>query len=387
MRLLSSVPHFSPEGRQTVSIEIDFIQAGKESKSGQAVALRFGDLSGPRDGQTVVIVDGGFVETGQQLVEHVKRYYDTDTVDLVVSTHPDTDHINGLAPVLMGLDVAGLWMHTPWDHEPASVAGLFEAGRQVSAKVAEGVKRSIDAAENLWTVADARGVPVYEPFAPASAFDGQLCVLGPTREFYAGLLPEEAEMTAFRELLFKATRAAKTLAEAAAAPIVKWVEESWDIETLTDGGDVTPINESSVVLEVRHEGSRVLLTADAGPRGLSVAADNVDSYGFAATGGYDLVQIPHHGSRHNVGPTGLNRLCGEIGVRELGSWEALACTSVKADEKHPAKVVTNAFARRGAKCTTTKRSSLRWNRNAPPRPDWNGPVEWEPFHTSVEADE
>jgi hypothetical protein len=41
-----------------MGIEIDFIRAGEESKSGQAIALRFGNLHGPRDEQTVMVVDG-----------------------------------------------------------------------------------------------------------------------------------------------------------------------------------------------------------------------------------------------------------------------------------------------------------------------------------------
>jgi beta-lactamase superfamily II metal-dependent hydrolase len=370
-----------------VAIEIDFIQAGKESKSGQAITLRFGNLLGTRDEQTVIVVDGGFVETGEEVVAHIKRYYGTDVVDLVVSSHPDTDHVKGLAAVLMGLDVRELWMHMPWEHDEAAQTGLFEAGRQVSAKVAEGIRKSIDAAENLWVVADARSVPVTEPFAPAAAFDQQLVVLGPTREFYEELLREEAQMTAIKELLYKATRAGATLAEAAAAPIIKWVEESWDIETLTVDGEVSAINESSVILELRHEDARILFTADAGQRGLALAADIVDRYGLAASRRYDVVQVPHHGSKRNVGPTVLNRLCGEIGMRPRESWRAFACASAKADDKHPAKKVMNAFTRRGAKSASTKQASIRWSRDAPPRPDWNGPVEWEPLHTQVEAEE
>ena len=46
-----------------MGIEIDFIRAGEESNSGQAIALRFGNLFGLRAEQTVIVVDGGFSET------------------------------------------------------------------------------------------------------------------------------------------------------------------------------------------------------------------------------------------------------------------------------------------------------------------------------------
>ncbi|MBF4307570.1 MBL fold metallo-hydrolase, partial [Vibrio anguillarum] len=43
--------------------EIDFLGVGEESKSGDAIALRYGNLHGHRDEQTVVVIDGGFQST------------------------------------------------------------------------------------------------------------------------------------------------------------------------------------------------------------------------------------------------------------------------------------------------------------------------------------
>ena len=80
--------------------EVDIIGVGQESKSGDAIAIRWGNLFGSRSAQTVVIIDGGFRETGEDVVEHITKYYGTDSIDTVISTHPDQDHINGLAVVL-----------------------------------------------------------------------------------------------------------------------------------------------------------------------------------------------------------------------------------------------------------------------------------------------
>ena len=96
--------------------EIDFLPVGNGEKSGDAIALRFGNLRGSREEQTVVVVDGGFKDSGEKLINHIKTYYDTDRVDIVVSTHPDDDHTNGLIVVLEELDVGCLWMHLPWNH-------------------------------------------------------------------------------------------------------------------------------------------------------------------------------------------------------------------------------------------------------------------------------
>jgi len=41
-----------------VGYEIDFLAVGSGEKSGDAIALRFGDLLGPRTSRRVVAVDG-----------------------------------------------------------------------------------------------------------------------------------------------------------------------------------------------------------------------------------------------------------------------------------------------------------------------------------------
>ncbi len=76
--------------------EIDFLAVGDNGRSGDAIALRYGNLHGDRDAQRVVVIDGGFSDDGYRLAELIRTYYKTDHVDLVVSSHPDSDHANGL---------------------------------------------------------------------------------------------------------------------------------------------------------------------------------------------------------------------------------------------------------------------------------------------------
>jgi beta-lactamase superfamily II metal-dependent hydrolase len=362
--------------------EIDFLNVGEESKSGQAIILRFGNLYGSRDEQVVMVVDGGFVETGDRIVEHITNIYGTDRVDVVVSTHPDADHINGLEKVLVELEVQQLWMHQPWLHTDAAES-LFEAAGQVSTKLAEKVAKSISAVQTLEVVASSKGIPVQEPFAPAQAFDGQIVILGPSPEFYEELLVEESKETSLKAAIRSMLSGSAGLAEAAAAPVTKWLDESLDIETLTDEGVVSPMNESSLIFELRHDGTRVLFTADAGQRALTYAADAIDLWGLA-TQPHNLIQIPHHGSRRNVGPTVLNRLVGAIGAAPYGSFYACATAAVNGAPKHPAKKVLNAFTRRGAETFVTRERGIRFPHTAPPRPGWDTKPTPEPLYTKVE---
>ena len=111
--------------------EIDFLPVGEGEKSGDAIAIRFGNLHGKREEQKVIVVDGGFKESGEELVEHIKKHYNTDTVDLVISTHPDSDHSSGLEIVLDKLKVNHLWMHKPWEHAD-EIDNMFVSGDRKS---------------------------------------------------------------------------------------------------------------------------------------------------------------------------------------------------------------------------------------------------------------
>ncbi|MCC7897533.1 MBL fold metallo-hydrolase, partial [Escherichia coli] len=79
--------------------EIDFLAVG-EKKSGDAICIRWGNLHGSRDEQKVVVIDAGYASTGEQVIEHIEKYYRTKTIDLLISTHPDGDHVGGLTSVL-----------------------------------------------------------------------------------------------------------------------------------------------------------------------------------------------------------------------------------------------------------------------------------------------
>ncbi|OCR22229.1 hypothetical protein AFK24_24220 [Pseudomonas syringae] len=90
-------------------IEIDFIGV-ETAKSGDAITIRY-----EKNGVTGVhVVDGGYVDTGAQVIEQLRKFYGTTKIDNVVLTHPDLDHANGLRAVLEECDVGKLWLNRPW---------------------------------------------------------------------------------------------------------------------------------------------------------------------------------------------------------------------------------------------------------------------------------
>lgn len=318
--------------------EIDFLPVGDGSQSGDAILMRWGNLFGSREQQTVVAVDGGFDDNADHIVKHMSDYYHTDRLDLAISTHPDSDHVNGLRGVLDLVKVGQLWMHRPWNYVPT-----------MSKK--RHLRESLQSASELEQIAMKNGVSITEPFVGTSLHlnTGRLSVFGPTRPYYQELL------SAFD------TSTDKTVSHQAS------VYENWHIETLDDTGETTAVNNSSAIVGLNYETHKLLFTADAGIPALSRAADELP---FGWLQHLRFIQVPHHGSKRNVGPTILNRILGPIVTQAYVRGTAFVSCAPDGLPKHPNKKVTNAFLRRGYPVSKTAGGKILLYHNSPDRPGW-----------------
>lgn len=358
-----------------MGFEIDFLPVGEESNGGDAIALRYGDLFGARDEQTVIVIDGGYKDCGEALVSHVASHYGTDRVDVVVSTHPDQDHASGLTVVLEKCDVGGLWMHLPWMHS-AEMASLSKNAFR-SDKLNARVEESLQSIQTLEELANSYNIPITEPFSGLETSDGAFHILGPSLAYYEEL---QAALAAGQSMT---DRIAKVVGEALDKAAQKLLPESLYEETLTDGGDTSPRNNSSAIGLLRWDGRAALFTADAGVPALEAAMGELNALGIG-TSDLTVVQVPHHGSRRNVGPTLLDSLLGGIGESTRGS-AFVSAPKKNPKHKHPSKKVTNAFRRRGYPVHATQGVQKRHHYNAPARAGWST-SESLPLYSQVEAD-
>jgi beta-lactamase superfamily II metal-dependent hydrolase len=357
-----------------IGFEIDFLPVGNGERAGDAIALRYGDLHGPRDSQRVVIIDAGFRETGEQVVDFIQNRYGTDRVDLAISTHPDSDHCAGLTIVLEKLAVGELWMHRPWEHT-SDISDVFRDGRVTDESVAEALRHALDDARELERIANRKSIPIREPFVGIHDGNG-LVVLGPTKEYYESLLPHFRSTPEPRKSVFGTTL--EKLTEGARA-----VFESFGVETLTDEGETSAENNSSTVLCLCYDSKYCLLTGDAGAPALARALDILERASGSMLPAFTFVQVPHHGSRRNIGPTLLNRMIGSPRDQDEAIVVAFASTPTDPTSKHPSKRVTNAFRRRGAPVHLTS-GLAKWHfHNAPPRDNYSTSVP-EPLHFHFE---
>ncbi len=136
-----------------------------------------------------------------------------------------------------------------------------------------------------------------------------------------------------------------------------------------------------MITQLLVDEGRYLFTGDAGVEALERAADYGELHHSITP--LRLMQSPHHGSRHNIGPDILDRL---VGPKGGCSGTVAYISAAKDSEKHPSRKVTNAFNRRGVNVYVTNGVTLGHGVGAPRRPDW-GPATPEPFRPMVENDD
>ncbi len=357
--------------------EIDFMPVGDGKKSGDAITLRFGNLTGPRTEQAVVVIDGGTKESGEKLVEHIRKYYLTDEVDLVISSHPDADHSSGLTEVLENLTVKHLWIHKPWEH--AHRIGDYCLTDKTPTAIENKIRKALDNARELVKIAEQKGVPINEPFSDSSSTSDAIVVLSPSKDFYEALLPnyrclsEEIEQPTFLEGVIKSAK-----------EIISFVVEAFNIETLEEPDDnaTSAENNSSTVLLFQVGNDKLLFTADTGVLALTEAVNKASSLGIDLRSA-NFIQIPHHGSRRNVGPSILNRIIGPILPSFQKRKTAFVSASKDGGPKHPSKKVANAFHRRGAEVHGTQGISKLHHSAGSPSRNWGKSIPL-PFFDQVE---
>jgi beta-lactamase superfamily II metal-dependent hydrolase len=340
-----------------VKCEIEFIAVGDASRAGDSIVIRYGEP----DAYKLMLVDGGTLDTGATVVERLKRYFGANVrLEHMVLTHADADHASGLREVLKEIPTTNLWMFIPWAHA-AEAIHLFEKKDWTADRLAAAIEKEYDILSEIVDLAQQNNVNVHCPAQGAQI--GPFTVLSPRRINYVHLLPQfektpnpdQAQLEALGIWVGKSTAITRLL-EKLKAKVEKWTTETWTNEKLKDGGITGASNESSVVLYANHDKQRILLTGDAGVHALSWAAQHAVANNLPLQN-FTLVQIPHHGSRRNVGPTILNALIGPI--QPEGTERAVAYVSApKDDESHPRKIVLNAFTRRGYKVHATQGSHL-----------------------------
>lgn len=344
--------------------EIDFLDV-ESNKSGDAISLRY-QLNGISH---IHVVDGGFQDTGESIVKHVREHYDNPTyIDRVVVTHPDGDHAGGLRTVLKEFMIGELWMLRPWQYTDEIIHRFsrFTSVENLKKRLKE-IYPNIAALEEI---AEEKSIPIREPFQGTAI--GSFTVMSPTKDRYLDLVVESEKTPESVEEAQKSSIAAfGTFFEEAAKKAISLLKAVWGEEVFSPE-ETSVENEMSIIQYANLCEQRILLTGDAGRAGLLEAADYAPYIGLILPG-INRFQVPHHGSRRNVSTEILDRWLGKPLPSKPAQGEekfTAIISSAKKDEDHPRKAVVRAVIHRGAKVFTTEGLSLRISHNAPNREGW-----------------
>lgn len=359
------------QGNPPMSFELDIRAVGTGTTSGDAIAIRYGNFNGDPRAQRVIVIDGGFQENGEDLVELIQDVYGAKRVDLVVCTHPHDDHVNGLHEIFDKLEVGQFWMHRPWEHAD-SVAAYVREKRITTQKFSARLQRSLENAYALEQLAIKKGVTPIEPFA-GEVFDNRLFVIGPSKDYYETLVCEFGEATTLTGTFAEFVGAVPKSVSALRRRISEALEGQEQLVEPAEG-DVNARNNSSAIIVARlGDNADALLTADAGVPALTRAADHAEQGNYRLQPNIKYFQVPHHGSKRNLGPSILNRIIGPANA--VSKKQAFVSASKEWDKKHPSNRVTNALARRGAKVHATQGQALVYHSaDVPVRAGWKTAV-------------
>jgi beta-lactamase superfamily II metal-dependent hydrolase len=292
-----------------------------------------------------VLIDGGN-NSSYEAVSTFLLNRQIGYIDQLVCSHPHEDHAGGLVELLKDkrFQFGKAWVHIPDNHgDLAQIQNSLYF--YINRSIARSIHESLQTTNHLLVALGERDIPVDEPFAGSDI--GFLKVCGPTVEFYAeqisSLLDERTIQEAVTSMQVRDF-------------ISETQPESEISKSLFVDPRASPLNDTSVILSTTFLDAKFLFTADAGAQALDLAKGQ-----FALRDCY-WVQIPHHGSRHNVTASLLEHFGPQI-----------AYVSAEGNRKHPSRAIVNALKSKDCIVYSThypKSGHLWFHKGAvPDRPD------------------
>lgn len=332
--------------------ELDFLPVG-DTTSGDAICLRY-----QKNGiERVHVVDGGYADYGQKVLDHIDQYYGKGRqIDAVVATNPDQDHASGLRTVLREREVSELWMLRPWEYADELIDRFKHYSNVENLK--RELRKKYPYIAELEAIALEEGIPIREPFQGTKI--GDFIVLTPTKSRYLDLVVSSDKTPVEKSKASKLLELINTAAESISA---LWGDEKFSAQNTANE------NEMSVVQYVELSEKKMLLTADTGRDGLTEAADYVEGCGILQNLNY--FQVPHHGSRRNVSTETLDRWLGERfdSPADTSNFTEMI-SAAENDKDHPRKAVIRAVHHRGGRPVATQGKTVCFSNNALERARW-----------------
>lgn len=269
------------------------------AQRGDALWIEYGPEAAPFR----ILVDGGITRTGRT---HLRNMLAARGIpvefELLVITHVDLDHIQGVIELLdnlpPGITFKEIWFNG-WDQLKGS--GLEPMGIKEGIRLSELIEQNHAPAWNKAAGGRAISLDEHNDVVRYSLPGNmKVTVLAPGRAQLAKLRDRWHEV--IEE--FGADEDAEEIGQvpASLAPEIPGLEAMGpvDVPTLAESAfdeDDTVPNGSSIALALEFAGKRALMLADAYP---SVVAQSIQRMSPGGRYAVDLVKVAHHGSRNNT---------------------------------------------------------------------------------------
>ena len=283
--------------QSTARLSVVLLPAGQ----GDSVLIEYGDAQAPRR----ILVDGGPARSYRAISERLGKIEPSPRrLDLMVMTHVDADHIEGVIKLVNDADLA-IEISEVW----------FNGYRQLPPDDTLGPAQG----EILSALLEERRIPLNVAFSSA-AVQRQRGMQLPRVELPGGLTltvlaPDDGALRTLRRLWDKECRAAgiapgstRDALELLAASKRLSPDDSYldrlDVDALAaqreteEDGSVA--NASSIVLLAEVGGRSVLLAGDSTPQVLTAGLERLLAERNIPVLDVDAFKLPHHGSRYNV---------------------------------------------------------------------------------------
>ena len=278
-------------------VEVDFLPASSESKSGDSILIRTGffDYKNPvLNEQTVILIDSGYQECAKTITNHLKKTYCTRKIDYVFITHPDEDHLAGLKELLIKneITIKHVYIHDPWKHAK-TVFEKSDDGRRTVNSVKSRMEKGFPLLSEVYDLLDKRNISYSEIFSDKTCpLDKSyyIDILGPSQDFYEKIIFE------YTESLNIASYSQQDVYQK--RPCNAFLVKKYFV----DNPCTSQKNESSMILLLAKNEKKeplCLFSGDAGVKAYSGAIDNICQYHIPIKN-VPYVQLPHHGSIKNV---------------------------------------------------------------------------------------
>jgi beta-lactamase superfamily II metal-dependent hydrolase len=268
---------------------------------GDSILLEYGDPGEPHR----VLIDGGPARCYAQVSARLAELpADRRRVDLLVLTHVDADHIEGVIKLLndagLAAEIGEVWFNGYEQLPPDDELGAPQG--EILSALLSARRIPLNTAFDGGAVARRHGAVLPRVDVPGGL---ALTVLGPDRATLRALRAVWEKECRRTGIAPGSTRDALELLAARdkLSPLDSYLD-GLDPEALAAApeiaADTSVTNASSIVLLAEHDGRSVLLAGDATPSVLTGGLERLLAERNRPVLDVDAVKLPHHGSRRNV---------------------------------------------------------------------------------------